>query len=367
MDLRFLKRSRVLLLFSFLVNSTPSFSVDDWTAYGVRPLAMGNAFVAVADDFNALYYNPAGLARIKEWQMEIVNPRFDLSTNTYFLAKTIKSKGKMNLSDELNTIDDDAGKPNYVGVGITPYFIAPGWGFGINSNNFASFIAHKNVDVELNANAKLIVPISKAANFFSNRLSLGVTVKAEAIAGIDRDVSVNNISIISKNTNSNQKIDDFITSGKGIGVDLGLLFTPSDTPMEPTFGMSITDVGGTKLTKLLKKGEPADDIPPSVNTGISFKPIKTERQYLLVAIDTQMINQDEHFSHKLSFGLEYGVLKVIKVQAGLLDGYPTAGFQLDLTLLKIRLATYAVDRSDLVGLEKNLADRRVSLQIKILI
>ena len=31
---------------------------------GIRPLGMGNAFVAVADDRNALHYNPAGLARI---------------------------------------------------------------------------------------------------------------------------------------------------------------------------------------------------------------------------------------------------------------------------------------------------------------
>ena len=36
-----------------------------WTHYGVRPLGMGNAFVAVADDFNSLFYNPAGLARLK--------------------------------------------------------------------------------------------------------------------------------------------------------------------------------------------------------------------------------------------------------------------------------------------------------------
>lgn len=369
MGLRFLKRSRVLLLFTFIVSSTQSFSQthDDWTMFGVRPLAMGNAFVAVADDFNALYYNPAGLARIKEWRVEIVNPRFDVSTNTYFLAKSIKSKGKMELADELDTINDNAGKPNYVGFGLTPYFIAPGFGFGIGSNTYASFIAHKNVEVQLNTKSKLLVPISKAANFFSDRLSLGATVKVEALAGIDRDISVNNISIISKNTNSDTTLDEFLESGKGVGVDLGLLFTPHDTPMEPTFGMSITDLGGTKFSRLLKKGHVTKGIPPSVNTGISFKPIKTEHQYLLVAIDTQMINQDKHFSHKLGFGLEYGAGSIFKIEAGLLNGYPTAGLQIDLMIFKLRLATYAIDRSNLVGLEKNFIDRRVSLQLKLLI
>jgi hypothetical protein len=33
-------------------------------AVGARPLALGGAFVAIADDANAIYWNPAGLARI---------------------------------------------------------------------------------------------------------------------------------------------------------------------------------------------------------------------------------------------------------------------------------------------------------------
>lgn len=367
MGLRFLKRSRVLLLFAFLVTSTQSFSKEDWTFYGVRPLAMGNAFVSVADDFNALYYNPAGLARIKEWGMEIVNPRFDISTNTYFLAKSIKSKGKMELSDELDIIDENAGKPNYVGFSLSPYFIAPGWGFGISSNTFFSFIAHRNVAVDLNAKSKLLIPISKAANFFSDRLSLGVTLKPQAVGGMEREISVNNISVISSDTDSDKKLEEFIESGKGFGVDFGLLFTPKDTPMEPTFGMSITDFGGTKLTRLLKKGSVSKNIPPSVNTGMSFKLFKTERQYLLVAIDTQMINQDRHFSHKFGMGVEYGLTKYIKVEAGLWDGQVTGGLQLDAWLLKLRLATYAVDRGKVAGQDKRFVERRVALQLKLLI
>jgi hypothetical protein len=36
---------------------------------GIRPLGMGNAFVAVADDRNALSYNPAGLAHVTRTQL----------------------------------------------------------------------------------------------------------------------------------------------------------------------------------------------------------------------------------------------------------------------------------------------------------
>src|SRR5262245_925293 len=36
---------------------------------GVRPAGMGNAFVAVSDDINALYSNPAGLGLLKDLEL----------------------------------------------------------------------------------------------------------------------------------------------------------------------------------------------------------------------------------------------------------------------------------------------------------
>lgn len=370
MSLNSLKTCRVILLFLTFFASVQGLAQGEWTLFGVRPLAMGNAFVAVADDFNALYYNPAGLARIKEWQMEIVNPKFDISTNTYFLAKRIKSKGKMETSDLIDTMKDEAGKPNHIGFGLTPYFITKGWGFGLGMDNFVSFLTHNgDVEVETDAAAKVLIPISIAKNYLSNRLSIGFTIKPTAIVAFDQDISMDTISLISKDSNNqnNQKFSDFLISGLGVGLDLGMLFTPTTEGIEPTFGMSISDFGGTRLRKLLSDGTKARTVQPSVNTGISFKPVKTDNHYLLVAIDAHSINQNTHFSHKMGYGLEYGVGSRLKLEAGLYHGYPTAGLQLDLTILKIRLATYAEDRSALVGMQKNLADRRVVLQLKLLI
>lgn len=51
-------------LIIFVLTSTSVFAY-----YGVRPMAMGGAFTAVADDANAAYYNPAGFA---------INPGMDL-------------------------------------------------------------------------------------------------------------------------------------------------------------------------------------------------------------------------------------------------------------------------------------------------
>jgi hypothetical protein len=39
---------------------------------GGRPLGMGHAFVGVADDIHAIYYNPAGLINVKEIELSFM-------------------------------------------------------------------------------------------------------------------------------------------------------------------------------------------------------------------------------------------------------------------------------------------------------
>ncbi len=379
MSVQSLTTCRVLYLFMLFVTSSLAFSEAEWTLFGVRPLGMGNAFVAVADDFNALFYNPAGLARITEWEMEIINPKVDMSTNSYYLMKSLQQKsGKMSLADTLQLVDDQSGLPNYASLGLYPYFIAPGWGFAIANQTSLSFIAHKDVEIETQAISRLTIPISIATNAFSKRLSLGMSLRSQGIIGVDQDLSIDSISLFSSSSSStttdtsstttdkNKQLQALLINGYGVGVDAGLLFTPIET-MQPTFGLSILDIGGTTFKKVKKDGKTPSNIPPAVNTGISFKPYKSDISYLLFALDTQLINQSSHFSHKLNLGMEWGFSKIIKIQAGLKEGYPTAGFQFDVGLLKLRLATYVVDHGTVVGLNPKLADRRVSFQIKLLI
>ncbi|HIE26773.1 TPA: hypothetical protein EYP66_05765 [Candidatus Poribacteria bacterium] len=65
---------------------------------GARPMGIGNAFEAVADDINALHYNPAGIAQTDETSFELlaIRPRVtidlveEVSTITDFFNDTIK-------------------------------------------------------------------------------------------------------------------------------------------------------------------------------------------------------------------------------------------------------------------------------------
>ncbi len=368
MSLKSLRAARVVLI-SFLLTSVQGLSRGDWTQFGVRPLAMGNAFVAVADDYNALFYNPAGLARLTEWNVEIINPRFDFALKTYSLIQELAKKKKgMGTSEAIDLIKKQTGIQHYLGIGINPYVVAPHWGVAIGNRNYLSFVTHQKISIGTDAAAGLLIPVGIAGNFLNNQLSLGASLKYQGSVGINQETNIDSIPTLtsSKDNSSDQKIDKLLTQGCGLGVDLGLLFTP-EQKNEPTLGISIMDFGGTKMSKFASKGALASTIPPTVNTGISIKPIKTESTYLLLAADTQMINQNSHFSKKLNLGMEWGFSKIIKIEAGLMTGYLTGGFQFDVGLLKVRLATYVVDGGPIVGLAPELASRRVAIQVNLII
>jgi hypothetical protein len=57
----------------------------DQVFVGPRPLSMGEAFVAVADDGNALFWNPAGLARLERIEASFANANlYNLGIQSYY-------------------------------------------------------------------------------------------------------------------------------------------------------------------------------------------------------------------------------------------------------------------------------------------
>ena len=103
---------------------------EDWTQYGLRPLGMGNAYVAVADDFNAVFYNPAGLARLNDWYLEIINPGVTFSAGAldFFNELATNSEGEEGIVD---IIEDHAGESFTLEALASPYFVMKHFGLAI--------------------------------------------------------------------------------------------------------------------------------------------------------------------------------------------------------------------------------------------
>lgn len=77
-----MKRIRLLILCIFIVqpillcagNKKSGTTAADFLKIGIgaRPAGLGEAFCAIADDVNAAYWNPAGLAQVKEFQFTTI-------------------------------------------------------------------------------------------------------------------------------------------------------------------------------------------------------------------------------------------------------------------------------------------------------
>ena len=79
----------LILLFSFSFSLAPDKS---WAGFpdiglGARPMGMGGAFVAVADDVNSIFWNPAGISQIQRVELSSMyfNP-YGLSVNSQLLS-----------------------------------------------------------------------------------------------------------------------------------------------------------------------------------------------------------------------------------------------------------------------------------------
>jgi hypothetical protein len=351
-----------LTLASFILFGSFSHAAENrWTHFGVRPLAMGNAYVSVADDFNALFYNPAGLARIQEWDGELLNPYLSAGSESFGLITEISSLGGASTAEYLSFFQDKTGRNMHFGAGVTPHLIFKNFGFGIGVNTGADITMHSDLNIDAKLGAEIVAPFTYAMNFFNDRLSVGATLKARIFAGVDENLDITMVESLAESSDD----DTLFKTGTGVGADVGLLFTPTQK-MSPTLGISITDLGGTKYQGSGDISAP-EDVLASVNTGFSIMPYKTDFSFLRVSIEAHSINRPIHYSHKLHMGAEMGVSSIFKVQAGLKDGYLGGGFELDVGILSLRYANHVVDQGSIVGIDDELIDRRHMLQVKLLI
>ena len=70
--------------------------INNETGFGARALAMGGAYTAVANDFSAIYWNPAGLASIPGGSIFVEGGKDILSNNVQYMSGTTPNTDENN-------------------------------------------------------------------------------------------------------------------------------------------------------------------------------------------------------------------------------------------------------------------------------
>lgn len=262
---------------------------------GARAVAMGNAFVGTSDDITALYWNPAGLARMENSEVTFMHANWFVDTKLDYAS----------IAFNLGTVGAFA-------MQITSFSVSP---------EPVRTVAQPEGTGEFFDGSSIALGIGYAYNI-TDRVSIGFGAKyiSESI---------------------------WHSSASGFAIDIGTLFTTSLNGMR--IGMSISNFG-TKMqmsgrdAALLVDPDPTragnnDKIPAKYDTdkwdlplifrvGVAMDVLQTKEHRMTVAIDANHPNDNTEY---VNVGGEYAFNDMLFLRAGYANAFVKDG-ETDLTL-----------------------------------
>lgn len=330
---------------------------------GVRPLGMGGAFSAVADDHNARYYNPAGLAKAKTFGLGLINPMVSVSEDSLDL---ISDFGDIDTDDteEVNDLMKQyVGENNNIKITLDPYV-------GFNVKNIGMAVtALGDADVNVNIHNP-VYPEAHITAVVDYGLMIGAGIEIPMIKGLKVGASLKALTresldevykatdIADEDVDFADMLEDDMESGTGVGLDIGVLYTTSFplTELNLAFtGQNLPDIDyGDAL-----------DCKSQFNIGVALRQ-KLGILTITEAADymdlTDNLNGDESMEKKLHLGVEVALPAILSVRAGLNQGYYTAGATLDFKVVSLDVATYGEEIGVVGGQDE---DRRFVAQLSM--
>ena len=374
----------VLFTASFLIPAAFASGETPVLIRGARPLAMGGAFVAISDDHNAIFYNPAGITQRSGGQFTLFELPIGIGDDIFKFMEfyndnqdNLKDFDKLTNEKKvalLNDINDKVTtyKPRVrFGFPNTSYISGPGflsWGFGVFTLADIGFKFNRSLivpSISMWGSADIVMAVPLAHRFESipsipgfwkvpqidipGQISVGGTLKYITRRKISETLSVLEF----------EDFDPLFQMGNGFGLDLGSLYQPNK---RWNYGLQITDIGGTTIryakAEDLEKGksiaEATEMINSEWNVGTAYIPSKiyywpgksiNTLDRLVLALDVRdILNSDERlisdsFWKKLHMGAEFR-WATISLRGGYNSGYPSFGFGMGIPYVGLR-ADYA--------------------------
>ncbi len=335
------------MLSGMLSFERPSFALSELRELyrGSRAQAMGNAFVAVADDEEAIFYNPAGLAGNTRTKITYLAADIEASNDLIFgIGQNLGAFSKLGAG----TINTLMGKDIYGRVTLSPTITFPGFGLAVLVDDQAALMAKNMALPHITLGYQATNGMQAGFGFAvggkkrksRGELRLGVAGKVLWRRGGYHEIPLMNMFKINANT-----LGD-MTGGfeRGMGGDLGAQYLfDLDPHIRLSAGTAYTDILDTKF------GGIADSQPSNLSTGAAAS-YHFKRASTTVAYDYRHMLTTTDWRKKSHLGWELS-LPIVSVQAGLNQMTFCYGATVDLFLFKIRALSYAEDMAAFANLE----------------
>ena len=350
-----------LFLVGVFVSLCPSTSFADEPQHlrlSVRALGMGNAFMAAVDDESSLYYNPAGLASVRQSLFEIMSVNLTVNQNVIDLAN-------QSGSDQTAAVGNLIGNKIYVEAGLgLPSFTAPYWGWSTFGNAVFDGTIHNPTIPYFDALAYAQYGAigGFAVTTWDQLLDIGVGMKYVQRAGIGKTIHI--VDFLDAKFQS--KLEKEFVNKSQISTDVGLTYH-FDQWYNYAIKMSavMKDIGGMDFGS-------SGRIPTTMNFGLA-----SESEFLgfdlLLAADlvdaTFTTTKKKSLARNLNFGAELGLSRrsnaghhALALRVGKKGSYPTTGLSFNPPYLPIMI-DFASWSEEVGAVAKAKRDKRTSVQL----
>ena len=321
-----------------------------------RALGMGNAFVGIADDYAAMFYNPAGLARLTESETNLEIRGMIDSGVLSFKSDIEKAADKNTSVADLNQIlQSNYGKHYSARIPtVGAYYAHKNWGLAfIPADLSLELGVHQALGPTLAAvatqDSTLAFSYGWDAYWFKHdRISFGITAKAMYREYYNRQFSALDLATDSNLLRVQDAKEGFTADG-----DIGVMYTPDvgkHAWMGPNFGFAVRNVADYGFTSNFHLVDPKTTGEPArlqrrFDAGVGLGLPDWWVWHSRFAFDVRDMGHDNWTWSK---GLHAGVEFNWKVRswfqggwrAGLNEGYWTAGFTGRFAIFQLDLVSY---------------------------
>ena len=354
----------------------------------VRPLGMGGAFTAVANDENSIWTNPAGMARIRKARSKknttfLTLPNVSVGANAGATTFYKALKSSEDVAETVANSNVSSEKPFWASASAAPaLFFAPG-GTPMAASVFTN-TRMKIIPKEDSSTESDIRTISDVGGLFgfaatskSNRINAGV--QARYINRYSVESTVETASLKESST-LQARLLDLSNQTTALAIDAGAMYTMADFWF-PTVGFSVLNaplgcqddylnpfskqrqkICGTKFSgTILNPDDLAVIDPTDVRVGFSITPRFSRSLAMRVAVDMQHIALGTSSAYYGLPGME--TLKMLHAggeiftgnpltpsplsfRFGIGQGFVSYGASVRISTLSLEFASYGRDISD---------------------
>ncbi len=349
---KIMKKTAIIGFALFLISASTALSIDNTEPLS-QPLlpmvrAMGNAYTAVSNDENAVFYNPAGYGTIEDSIITAFALGFKLNIDNSAIDVYRGLLKGTNITSSGNITDF------FTNTTIALGFLGPIY-LGRVGNKFG-FAFYNHTDVLLDTNPGATFPFAQLMSYsdlgfnggygtelpFVDNLYVGLNFKVILRLKSQLDGTV--LAVFDTIS------DDALPLAKsvGFGADVGIIYRPIPWL---SFGLTGRDVWGTRFSSWENvsgsENYPRSMIKPRLPFGIALFPLRmgenTENgDRLVIALDYADLLDYSPFLSNVKFGVKFSTLKILDLRGGFDGGYLTGGIRFNLKVFHID-TVYFVD------------------------